>query len=125
MFHWDASQALAGNSVPTLVLSGEADIVTKPGASLHIAQVVQGAARSPRRRGNSRSASTRSTRPPIRWTKWPTERRFGGRGQCRRGDAGKRSAYNSSPARGMVSKIANTLGEGAAAVAVENKSCEF
>jgi pimeloyl-ACP methyl ester carboxylesterase len=43
MFRWDATKALAGISVPTLVLSGEADIVTKPSASRHIAQVVPGA----------------------------------------------------------------------------------
>lgn len=43
MFRWDATEALADISVPTLVLSGEADIVTKPRASRHIAQVVPGA----------------------------------------------------------------------------------
>jgi pimeloyl-ACP methyl ester carboxylesterase len=40
MFRWDATEALPDISVPTLVLAGEADIVTKPGASRRIARVV-------------------------------------------------------------------------------------
>lgn len=43
MFRWDATEALAGISLPTLVLAGEADVVTKPSASRHIAEAVPGA----------------------------------------------------------------------------------
>ncbi|WP_161974135.1 alpha/beta fold hydrolase [Rhizobium deserti] len=43
MFRWRATETLAAISVPTLVLAGEADIVTKPDASRHIAQTVPGA----------------------------------------------------------------------------------
>jgi pimeloyl-ACP methyl ester carboxylesterase len=43
MFRWDATETLAAISVPTLVLAGEADIVTKPDASRQIAQAIPGA----------------------------------------------------------------------------------
>jgi pimeloyl-ACP methyl ester carboxylesterase len=40
MFRWDATEALPGISVPTLVMAGEADIVTKPDAGRRIAAAV-------------------------------------------------------------------------------------
>lgn len=45
MFRWDADHALAAAGVPVLVIGGKDDIVTRPDASWHIADVTPGAER--------------------------------------------------------------------------------